>query len=145
MISLDAWIFRERKAFCWLSGLSEKNLRITAFPSIHAAVVASDLRNNSTVSRHSRQIVLYLPAILILKLHFWSHTGLIPEYLVTHFKITSPLISSRTRTLFFESWQPSNSLKYNNVITTITFDVLKGSDVTISTLARKEHKHCVIG
>ena len=48
MISLGAWIFRERKAFRWL--IKRDEFGITAFPSIYAAVVASDLRNNSSQS-----------------------------------------------------------------------------------------------
>ena len=58
MISLDAWIFRERKGFCSLSGFG-----ITACPSIHAAVVASDLRTyNSSQSAQLTDSFAYLPA-----------------------------------------------------------------------------------
>ena len=47
MISFDAWIFRKRKGFCWLHGSSKMNLVKTAFLSIHAAIVGSNLRNSS--------------------------------------------------------------------------------------------------
>ena len=47
MISFDAWIFRKRRGFFWLHGLSKTNLVTAAFLSIHASVVISDLRNSS--------------------------------------------------------------------------------------------------
>ena len=45
------WIFRKRKGFCSLHGLSKTNLVKTAFLSILAAVVVgSDLRNSANQS-----------------------------------------------------------------------------------------------
>ena len=42
-ISFDAWIFRKRKGFCRLHGLSKTNLVKTYFLSILATVVHVDL------------------------------------------------------------------------------------------------------
>jgi len=66
--------------------------------------------------------------LLIFKPHFKRHTGLILGYSGTHVKKTSAPISSRTMSLFFESWHLLND--YNN---NILNDVLKGSDPTIHT------------
>ena len=59
MIKLDAWIFGEEGILLtqWL--IKRDEFGITACPSIHAAVVASDLRNNS--SQSAQPTDLYLP------------------------------------------------------------------------------------
>ena len=45
------------------------------------------------------------------RLHFWRQTGLNPGCSVMHFKATSAARSSRTRSLFIDSRQPSSSLQ----------------------------------
>ena len=52
--------------------------------------------------------VLNFPAAN-LRLHFWRQTGLNPGCCVMHFKVTSALISRRTRSVFIDSRQPSSS------------------------------------
>ena len=67
MISFNAWIFRKRKGFCRLHGLSKTNLVKTTFLSILAAVVVvSDLRNSARQSAQlteteGRRIELFFP------------------------------------------------------------------------------------
>ena len=51
MISFDAWIFRKRRGFYLLYGLNKTNLVKSAFLSIHASAVGSNLSNSS----HSAQ------------------------------------------------------------------------------------------
>ena len=60
MISLNAWIFRKRKGFCWLHGLIKTNLVKTTFLSIHAAVVGSYLRNSSQCSKQRQKAGFFM-------------------------------------------------------------------------------------
>ena len=57
MISLDAWTFQREEAILLTQWLKRDEFGITAFPSIHAAVVTSDLRNNTAVKQPTDSFV----------------------------------------------------------------------------------------
>ena len=65
IILFDAWIFRKRKEFYWLHGLSKTNLVKTTFLSIHAAVVGSNLRNSSQRSKQRQKAGFFINSELI--------------------------------------------------------------------------------